>query len=101
MINRCMNYMSDISITKTVRVFERFIANIIKERTREINELSALVIPSQDGKAVLPQISSIDSDRIEYFLNNVVLKIYEEYLIMGFATIKTYATVKQVTESIV
>lgn len=95
MINRQTNYMFDISITETIRAYERFIENVIKERTREINELSAPVVPIQDGMAVLPLIGSIDADRTEHLLNNVVPRISElgiECLIMDFSGIVTINT---------
>jgi rsbT co-antagonist protein RsbR len=95
MINRRTNYMFDISITETILAFERFTANIIKERTREINELSAPVVPIQDGMAILPLIGSIDSERTQHLLNNVVPRISElkvECLIMDFSGIVTINT---------
>lgn len=95
LVNRRTNYMFDISIKETILAFERLTANIIKERTREINELSAPVVPIQDGMAVLPLIGSIDSDRAEHLLNNVVPRISElkvECLIMDFSGIVTINT---------
>ncbi|OMP66866.1 STAS domain-containing protein [Domibacillus epiphyticus] len=95
MVNRRANYMLDISITETVRAFERYTANIIKERQREINELSAPIVPIQDGIAVLPLIGSIDSDRADHLLNHVVPRISElkiECLIMDFSGIVTIDT---------
>jgi rsbT co-antagonist protein RsbR len=38
MINRRAHYMLDISMTETIRAFEHFTANIIKERQRELHE---------------------------------------------------------------
>ncbi|RFU62834.1 STAS domain-containing protein [Peribacillus glennii] len=92
MINSRVNYMLDISMTETILAYEEYTDNIIKKRSTEANELSAPVVPIQDGMAVLPLIGSFDYDRTEHLLNKVVPKISElrvECLIIDFSGIVT------------
>ncbi|WP_409305558.1 STAS domain-containing protein [Peribacillus sp. SCS-155] len=87
-----INQMLDISINETVYAFERSTDKIIKEAQSEINKLASPVVPIQKGLAVLPLIGSIDSDRAEHLLNNVVPKLpgYDlESLIIDFSGIVT------------
>ncbi|WCK54016.1 STAS domain-containing protein [Aneurinibacillus sp. Ricciae_BoGa-3] len=76
-INTRINYLLDISINETVLAFERLKDKIIKETQDEINELSAPVVPIEDGIAVLPLIGSIDSYRANYIVEKVIPKITE------------------------
>lgn len=85
-----INYMLDISINETILAFERLKDKIIKRAQEEVNELSAPVVPIQDGIAVLPLIGSIDSNRARHLLEKVVPKIAQlkvECLIVDFSGI--------------
>jgi len=80
----------DISISETVIVFEHVKDEMVKKAQQEVLKLSVPIVPIQDGIAVLPLIGSIDSERAEYILENVILKIIEmkvEYLIVDFSGI--------------
>ncbi|MGC9934567.1 STAS domain-containing protein [Priestia aryabhattai] len=91
-INKRFNYLLDISIKETVIVFEQVKDEIIKKAQQEVLKLSVPAVPIQDGIAVLPLIGSIDSERAEYILENVISKILEmkiEYLIVDFSGILT------------
>ena len=82
--------MLDISISETVIVFEHVKDEMVKKAQQEVLKLSVPIVPIQDGIAVLPLIGSIDSERAEYILENVILKIIEmkvEYLIVDFSGI--------------
>ena len=90
--------MLDISITETVIVFEQVKDEIIKKAQQEVLKLSVPVVPIQDKAAVLPLIGSIDSERAEYILENVILKILEmkvEYLIVDFSGILNIDTIAE------
>ncbi|MED4759587.1 STAS domain-containing protein [Priestia megaterium] len=90
--------MLDISITETVIVFEQVKDEIIKKAQQEVLKLSVPVVPIQDKTAVLPLIGSIDSERAEYILENVILKILEmkvEYLIGDFSGILNIDTIAE------
>jgi rsbT co-antagonist protein RsbR len=67
--------MLDISINETIQAFERRKDKIIKEAQEEVNELSAPIVPIQDGMAVLPLIGAIDTNRAKYLLEKVVPNI--------------------------
>jgi rsbT co-antagonist protein RsbR len=91
-INKRFNYLLDISINETIIVFEQVKDKIIQKAQQEVLKLSVPVVPIQDKTAVLPLIGSIDSERAEYILENVILKILEmkvEYLIVDFSGILT------------
>ncbi|CAH0307254.1 RsbT co-antagonist protein RsbRB [Priestia megaterium] len=90
--------MLDISITETVIVFEQVKDEIIKKAQQEVLKLSVPVVRIQDKTAVLPLIGSIDSERAEYILENVILKILEmkvEYLIVDFSGILNIDTIAE------
>ncbi|PLR77361.1 anti-anti-sigma factor [Bacillus sp. V3-13] len=91
-VNKRLNLMLDISITETIIAFERLTDNILKTRQGQINELSAPIVPIQEGVAVLPLIGSVDFERAEHLLNKVVPKIPQlrvECLIIDFSGIVT------------
>ncbi|WP_046180866.1 STAS domain-containing protein [Domibacillus tundrae] len=101
-LNKTVNHMLDVSVTETILAFERQTDNLLDEREREINEkqraineLSAPIVPIQDGIAILPLIGTVDSYRVEHILNKVLpgiphLKV--EYLIIDFSGIVTIDT---------
>ncbi|MES5261701.1 STAS domain-containing protein [Priestia megaterium] len=71
-------------------MFEHVKDEMVKKAQQEVLKLSVPIVPIQDGIAVLPLIGSIDSERAEYILENVILKIIEmkvEYLIVDFSGI--------------
>jgi len=83
---------------ETVIVFEQVKDEMIKKAQQEVLKLSVPVVPIQDGIAVLPLIGSIDSERAEYILENVILKILEmkvEYLIVDFSGILNIDTIAE------
>jgi rsbT co-antagonist protein RsbR len=91
-INNRLNYILDISVVESILAYENYTDNNNKKRQREINELSAPIVPIQEGMAVLPLIGSIDTDRAEYLMSKVVPKISQlriEYLIIDFSGIVT------------
>jgi rsbT co-antagonist protein RsbR len=95
LITKRINQMLDISIDATVLAFESLRDKIEKERKKEMAELSAPIVPIQDGIAVLPLIGSIDSYRASYILEKVVPRIAElhiEHLIADFSGILTIDT---------
>jgi rsbT co-antagonist protein RsbR len=46
----------------------------LEKVSKELNALSAPVLPILEGVAVMPLVGTIDSDRAEYILENVPLK---------------------------
>ncbi|MDO6849699.1 STAS domain-containing protein [Priestia megaterium] len=97
-INKRFNYLLDISISETVIVFEQVKDEMVKKAQQEVLKLSVPVVPIQDKIAVLPLIGSIDSERAEYILENVILKILEmkvEYLIVDFSGILNIDTIAE------
>lgn len=97
-INKRFNYLLDISINETLLVFEQVKDEMVKKAQQEVLKLSVPVVPIQDKIAVLPLIGSIDSERAEYILENVILKILEmkvEYLIVDFSGILNIDTIAE------
>ncbi|WP_110928685.1 STAS domain-containing protein [Bacillus massiliglaciei] len=91
-VTKWVNCILDVSITETVREFERFTQDLIKHRQKEINKLSAPIVPIQDSIAVLPLVGSFDYDRVEHLVTSVVSKIAGlniECLIIDFSGIET------------
>lgn len=91
-INNRISYLMDVSIIKTIYAYEAYRDSLMEERQREINELSAPIVPIQTGVAVLPLIGSIDSSRFQYIINNLVPSIPSrsvEHLIIDFSGILT------------
>jgi rsbT co-antagonist protein RsbR len=85
-----INSMLDMSINETVFAFERLSDKILNDTQREMAELSAPVVPLQEGVAVLPLIGNIDAYRANYILEKAVPKIAEldiKYLIVDFSGI--------------
>lgn len=89
-INNRISYLLDVSMTETIFAYEAFRDDQMKERQREINELSAPIVPIQHGIAVLPLIGMIDYTRVQHLLNKVLpsIPMYEvEHLIIDFSGI--------------
>ncbi|PLT31988.1 STAS domain-containing protein [Bacillus sp. V5-8f] len=101
-LNKTVSHMLDISVTETILAFEREKDTVLDKREREINkqqkainELSAPIVPIQDGIAILPLIGEVDSYRVEYFLNKVlpdIPRLNIKYLIIDFSGIVTIDT---------
>jgi rsbT co-antagonist protein RsbR len=82
--------MLDVSINETVLAFERRSEELLAKTKMELRELSTPIVPIQNGLAVLPLIGSIDADRTEHLMNNLLPKIPSmdiENLIMDFSGI--------------
>lgn len=89
-VNNRFCYLMDVSMAETVRAYEIYRDKLMKDHQREINELSAPIVPIQDGVAVLPLIGAIDYTRVQHLLNYVVptipgLKV--DHLIIDFSGI--------------
>ncbi|WP_026695097.1 STAS domain-containing protein [Peribacillus kribbensis] len=87
-----VNYFLDLSINETVYAFERHAEEMIKQARNEAQELSAPVVPIQDGIAILPLIGSIDYDRAAVIQEKVIPKITKlkvTCLILDFSGILT------------
>lgn len=70
-----VSFILDISINETVLAFERYNESLIEIAKAELNELSAPIVPIQDGLAVLPLIGSIDYDRAMLIMEKVIPRI--------------------------
>ena len=80
---------------ETIFAYEAYRDGLMKERQKEINELSAPIVPIQQGFAVLPLIGVIDYPRVQHLLNNVlpaISLIDTEHLIIDFSGILTIDT---------
>lgn len=86
------NYLLDVAMVRSIKSFEKHQAHKLKERQKLINELSAPIVPVQEGVAILPLIGIVDYDRMEYILNYVIPKIPKmeiDHLIIDFSGILT------------
>lgn len=91
-INNRVNYLLDVSMTETIFAYETYRDELMDQRQKEINELSAPIVPIQDGIAVLPLIGMLDDSRVKHLLNNVIPNISTidiEHLIIDFSGILT------------
>ena len=91
-INNRISYLLDVSMTETIFAYESYRDDQLKEHQKEINELSAPIVPIQKGIAVLPLIGVIDNPRVQHLLNNVLPGIpmmETEHLIIDFSGILT------------
>lgn len=91
-INNRISYLMDVSMIETILAYEAYTDSLIKERQKEINELSAPIVPIQQGIAVLPLIGIMDSSRFQYIINYLVPSIPShsmEHLIIDFSGILT------------
>lgn len=90
-VNR-FNYLMDVAMVRSIQSFEKHQAQKLKDRKKEINELSAPIVPVQEGVAILPLIGIVDYERMEYILNHVIPKIPKlevDHLIIDFSGILT------------
>ncbi|WP_144513789.1 STAS domain-containing protein [Bacillus sp. FJAT-22090] len=91
-INNRISYLIDISMIETISAYEAYRDSLMEERQKEINELSAPIVPIQKGIFVLPLIGIIDAYRFQYIINDVVPSIPNrsiEHLIIDFSGILT------------
>ncbi|MBT2756817.1 STAS domain-containing protein [Mesobacillus foraminis] len=91
-ILRKMNEMLDISLEETVLAFEQLNDQIRNVMQKELEVLSAPIVPVKEGVIVLPFIGNIDSNRTKHILENVVPKISElqiNYLIADFSGVRS------------
>jgi PAS domain S-box-containing protein len=85
-----------IGDTKAIQTYVRDITNrkeSEKEHKKQINELSATVVPLLDGIAVLPLVGSIDEERASQLLEEVPFKVQRqkvECLIIDFSGIYNF-----------
>ncbi|RFU66163.1 STAS domain-containing protein [Bacillus sp. V59.32b] len=101
-VNKRVNFMLDTTVTETILAFERQTDSVIDEREKEINEkqraineLSAPIVPIQDGIAILPLIGTFDPERVEHVFDKVIPSIPRlqvNYLIIDFSGILTIDT---------
>lgn len=85
-----INQMLDISLDETVQSYEHFSELYKEQMMKEVEELSAPIVPIMEGIAVLPLIGKIDQNRTDFLLNIVVPKISQlqlNYLIADFSGI--------------
>ena len=68
-INNRVSYLMDVSMIETIFAYEAYRDGLMYERQKEINELSAPIVPVQQGIAVLPLIGIIDQQRVQHLLN--------------------------------
>ena len=91
-ISNRVSYLLDVSMIETIFAYEAYRDEQLKDRQKEINELSAPIVPIQHGIAVLPLIGVIDYPRVQHLLNNVLPTIPSldiEHLIIDFSGILT------------
>ncbi len=91
-INNRVSYLMDVSMIETIFAYEAYRDGLMYDRQKEINELSAPIVPVQEGIAVLPLIGIIDQQRVQHLLNNVIPTIPTlevEHLIIDFSGILT------------
>ncbi len=89
------NYLLDVAMVQSIKSFEKHQNEKLKERQKLINELSAPIVPVQEGVAILPLIGIVDYDRMTYILNYVIPKIPKmeiDHLIIDFSGILTIDT---------
>lgn len=86
------NYLLDVAMVKSIQSFEKHQTQKLKDRQKLINELSAPIVPVQEGVAILPLIGIVDYERMEYILNYVIPRIPKmeiDHLIIDFSGILT------------
>lgn len=91
-INNRISYLIDVSMIETIQAYEAYRDSLMEEQQKEINELSAPIVPIQKGISVLPLIGIIDSSRFQYIINHLVPSISNhsiEHLIIDFSGILT------------
>ena len=89
-VNNRFCYLMDVSMAETIRAYEKYRDKLMKNHQREINELSAPIVPIHDGVAVLPLIGAIDYTRVQHLLNYVIPTIPDldiDCLIIDFSGI--------------
>jgi rsbT co-antagonist protein RsbR len=64
----------DIALHETIRSFDHFKDKLLQLTKEEINELSAPIVPLDNGIAVLPIVGRVDSFRAKFILEKIVPK---------------------------
>jgi rsbT co-antagonist protein RsbR len=76
-IIKWINSMLDVSLNETLLYYNRLSNQLNEDTRKEVLELSAPIVPIQDGIVIVPIIGDIDTDRANHIMENVVPKIYE------------------------
>ncbi|WP_087971981.1 STAS domain-containing protein [Oceanobacillus rekensis] len=76
-IIKWINSMLDVSLNETLLYYKRLSNQLNEDTRKELLELSAPIVPIQDGIVIVPIIGDIDSDRAKHIMENVVPKISE------------------------
>jgi rsbT co-antagonist protein RsbR len=85
----------DVTLHETIKAFDAFKDKILVMTKEEVSELSAPIVPIDDGIAVLPIIGQIDTYRAKNILEKTVPKVAElkvEHLIIDFSGIQAVDT---------
>ncbi|WCK53175.1 STAS domain-containing protein [Aneurinibacillus sp. Ricciae_BoGa-3] len=85
----------DVTLHETIKAFDAFKDRILVMTKEEVSELSAPIVPVDDGIAVLPIIGQIDTYRAKNILEKTVPKVAElkvEHLIIDFSGIQAVDT---------
>ncbi|KKI91049.1 hypothetical protein WQ54_16990 [Bacillus sp. SA1-12] len=88
MILSRINKLLDISLDETVFAFEQLSEQMRNQMQKEVEDLSAPLVPVKEGVVVLPLIGNIDSNRTKHLLEKVVPVISElqiNHLITDFS----------------
>ncbi|WP_192797470.1 STAS domain-containing protein [Psychrobacillus glaciei] len=89
-INNRICYLMDISLTETMIAYETYRDELMIERQKEINKLSAPIVPIQKGIAILPLVGDINYERVQHLLDYVIPTIPDmeiDHLIIDFSGI--------------
>ena len=89
-VNDRFCYLIDVCMIETIGAYESYRDKLMDDHQKEVNELSAPIVPIQDGVAVLPLIGAINYTRVQHLLNYVVPTIPDlkiDYIIIDFSGI--------------
>lgn len=75
LVKNRLNYMLDISLAESILAYEQYTAMNYKKNRKQLLELSAPIVPIQNGIAILPLVGTIDYDRAEHLNRSVISKI--------------------------
>ncbi|MFF2753560.1 STAS domain-containing protein [Psychrobacillus sp. NPDC058041] len=89
-INNRICYLMDVSMAETMIAYETYRDELMSERKKEINKLSAPIVPIQKGIAILPLVGDINYERVQHLLDYVVPTMPDfeiDHLIIDFSGI--------------
>lgn len=89
-INNRICYLMDVSMAETMIAYENYRDELMNERKKEINKLSAPIVPIQKGIAILPLVGDINYERVQHLLDYVIPTIPDldiDHLIIDFSGI--------------